>query len=61
VSSIDLFSIIASICGLTLPTQNIDAVDILPLLHGKDVKPRRYFYYYYDKNNLKAVRRDDWK
>jgi arylsulfatase len=56
VSSIDLFSIIASICGITLPTQNIDGVDILPLLHGKDVKPRRYFYYYYYKNNLKAVR-----
>jgi arylsulfatase len=56
VSSIDLFSIIASIFGITLPTQNIDGVDILPLLHGKDVKPRRYFYYYYYKNNLKAVR-----
>jgi arylsulfatase len=39
----------------------IDGVDILPLLQGKEVTPRRYFYYYNDKNKLKEVRRDDWK
>jgi hypothetical protein len=61
VSSIDLFPTIADICQVSLPSQKIDGVDILPLLQGKDVTPRRYFYYYYDKNNLKAVRRDDWK
>jgi arylsulfatase len=61
-STIDLFPTVASICGLPLPAQRIDGVDILPLLQGKtDVSPRKYFYYYYDRNNLKAVRRDDWK
>jgi len=61
-STIDLFPTVASICGLSLPAQRIDGVDILPLLQGKtDVSPRKYFYYYYDRNNLKAVRRDDWK
>jgi arylsulfatase len=61
-STIDLFPTVASICGVPLPAQRIDGVDILPLLQGKtDVSPRKYFYYYYDRNNLKAVRRDDWK
>jgi arylsulfatase len=30
-------------------------------MEGKDATPRKHFYYYYDKNNLKAVRRDNWK
>ena len=61
-STIDIFPTIASICGLKLPNQKIDGVDILPLLKGKaDVSPRQYFYYYYNVNSLKAVRRDHWK
>ena len=61
-SSIDLLPTLASICGLKTPENKIDGVNIKDLLKGKtDVSPRKYFYYYYDANSLKAVRRDDWK
>jgi len=61
-STIDLFPTIASICGAKLPDKKIDGVDILPLLKGDmEATPRKYFYYYYRKNHLEAVRRDDWK
>jgi len=61
-SSIDLLPTLASICGLETPENKIDGVNIADLIKGKtDVNPRRYFYYYYDENSLKAVRRDDWK
>lgn len=61
-SSIDLLPTFATICGLQMPVNKIDGVDITDLLKGKtDVSPRQNFYYYYDDNSLKAVRRDDWK
>ena len=61
-SSIDILPTLAAICHLNLPKNKIDGVNISDLLIGKaEISPRRYFYYYYDKNSLKAVRRDDWK
>jgi len=61
-SSIDLYPTLAAVCGLKLPACKIDGVDISELLKGRtDVNPRRYFYYYYNANSLKAVRRDNWK
>jgi arylsulfatase A-like enzyme len=60
-ATIDLFPTIAAICGLSLPNHPIDGIDIMPLLLGQDRNPRKYLYYYYDRNNLKGVRRDDWK
>ncbi len=60
-ATIDIFPTIASLCNLKLPENKIDGVDILPLLKGQDVTPRKYLYYYYNRNSLKAVRRDDWK
>ncbi|AEI47134.1 sulfatase family protein [Runella slithyformis] len=61
-STIDLLPTIAHICGTKLPARPIDGVDILPLLKGDmEATPRRYFYYFYRRNNLEAVRRDDWK
>jgi arylsulfatase A-like enzyme len=45
-----------------MPVNKIDGVNIADLIKGKtDVSPRQNFYYYYDDNSLKAVRRDDWK
>lgn len=61
-SSIDLLPTFVAICGLKMPANKIDGVDITDLLKGKaKASPRRNFYYYFDSNALKAVRRDDWK
>jgi len=61
-SSIDILPTLAEITGADLPSQIIDGVSILNLLKGdKTVTPRHEFYYYYDKNSLKAVQRDYWK
>lgn len=61
-STIDLLPTIAKICNTKLPDKKIDGIDILPLLKGDmAATPRKYFYYYYRKNSLEAVRRDDWK
>lgn len=61
-STIDLLPTLAAVCGLEMPDNKIDGVDISDLLKGeKESNPRKYFYYYNDKNSLKAVRRDNWK
>jgi arylsulfatase len=61
-SSIDLLPTLVAICGLQMPVNKIDGVDITDLLKGiAKPSPRSNFYYYFDDNSLKAVRRDDWK
>lgn len=61
-ATIDILPTIASVCNAKLPNNQIDGLDILPILQNKVAdSPRKYFYYYYNKNALKAVRRDDWK
>ncbi|MBK7871529.1 MAG: sulfatase [Saprospiraceae bacterium] len=61
-STIDLLPTIATICDAKLPNRKIDGVNILSLLQGDmEATPRKYFYYYYRRNHLEAVRRDDWK
>lgn len=61
-STIDLLPTIAQICHAKLPDHKIDGVDILQLIKGNtEVNPRKVFYYYYGKNNLEAVRYNDWK
>jgi len=61
-SAIDLLPTIANICGLELPRHKIDGVNILPLLmDDPDANPRTEFVYYYQKNSLEAVRKDEWK
>ncbi|MDX1939323.1 MAG: sulfatase [Saprospiraceae bacterium] len=61
-STIDLLPTIATVCDAKLPNRKIDGVNILSLLKGDmETTPRKYFYYYYRKNHLEAVRRDDWK
>lgn len=61
-STIDLLPTIAGICKTALPSRKIDGVNILGLLkqqQGKD--PRDEFVYYYDANNLKGIRKGQWK
>ncbi len=61
-STLDILPTIAYITGADLPKKTIDGLNIISLLKGKiDESPRKYFYYYYGKNDLKAVRRDNWK
>ena len=61
-STIDIYPTLANIVGAKLPDHKIDGVDIIPLLRGDmSASPRKYFYYFYNKNDLKAVRRDNWK
>ena len=61
-SSIDLLPTIAHLCGAPLPPQKIDGVNITALLMGDDTaRPREYFLYYYQRNNLEGVRNDRFK
>ncbi len=61
-STIDLLPTIASICGTSLPKNKIDGVSLMPILNGDmTAKPREFFAYYYRRNNLEAVRKDQWK
>jgi arylsulfatase len=61
-SSIDLLPTISRLCDAPLPSLKIDGVDISPLMLGDEtVKPRAYFLYYYQRNNLEAVRNDRFK
>src|SRR5690606_19349460 len=62
VSGIDILPTLAKLCKLDTVTRKIDGVDISGLFYNDpDANPRRSFYYYYDENSLKAVRKDDWK
>ncbi|MEY3152468.1 MAG: hypothetical protein RLZZ333_1065 [Bacteroidota bacterium] len=61
-STIDVLPTIAALTKTKLPERKIDGVDLWPLLMGDLSKsPRSEFYYYYRKNSLEAVRKDNWK
>ncbi len=61
-STIDIFPTVADILSVKLPDQKIDGLSLLPVLKGDISKAtRKEFYYYYRKNNLEAVRLEDWK
>jgi len=61
-ATIDVFPTIANIVSSDLPKHKIDGVDISSILEGRrDSNPRDHLYYYYGKNNLEAVRKDNWK
>ena len=61
-TTMDVLPTIASICNAKQPANKIDGVNILDLLLGKaNANPRDEFIYYYDKNNLKAIRKGNWK
>ena len=61
-ATIDVFPTIDNIVSSELPKHKIDGVDISSILEGRrDSNPRDHLYYYYGKNNLEAVRKDNWK
>jgi arylsulfatase len=61
--TIDLFPTIARLIGAELPKHKIDGLDIWPLLSGDpNAKcPHEAFYFYYEVNQLQAVRSGPWK
>ena len=61
-ASIDLLPTIAAIADGSLPNHKIDGVNILPLMKAdSQADPRKVFYYYYNRNHLEAVCKEQWK
>jgi arylsulfatase len=61
-TNMDILPTIVNITGAPSPKNKIDGLSFMPLLRGKAATgPREVFYYYYDQNNLKAVRYKNWK
>ena len=62
VMSIDVLPTIAGLVGATLPSLPIDGLDVWDVLTGEsEASPHEAFFYYYNKNELWAVRQGDWK
>jgi arylsulfatase A-like enzyme len=61
-ASMDLLPTLVTICKAQMPVQKIDGVNILPLLKQEEnANPRDEMVYYYDRNNLKCIRKGQWK
>lgn len=61
-TTMDVLPTLSNICGTTMPVNTIDGIDFTAVLRG-DLRssPRDEFAYYYDRNNLKAIRKGHWK
>lgn len=61
-ATMDVLPTISEITGAKLPVQKIDGVNIISLMKGEEnANPRETFFYYYGKNELQAIRKDNWK
>lgn len=62
-STIDILPTLAAITGAALPESKIDGLDISAVLTRKEEVQLtdRTFYYYYNQNDLEAVRKGYWK
>jgi arylsulfatase len=61
--TIDLFPTIARLIGAELPPRKIDGLDVWPLLAGEPgaKNPHDAYFFYYEDNQLQAVRSGPWK
>ncbi|MFO0936014.1 MAG: sulfatase [Gemmataceae bacterium] len=61
--TIDILPTVAKLIGAELPKHKIDGLDIWPLLKGEAgaKSPHEAFYFYYQDNQLQAVRSGKWK
>ena len=61
--TIDLLPTIAKLVGAELPRHKIDGLDIWPLLAGEAnaKNPHEAYFFYYNTNELQAVRSGKWK
>jgi arylsulfatase len=61
-AALDILPTIVEATGAKLPKRRIDGVSVLEVLKGSiTINPRTSFLYYYRKNNLEAVRDENWK
>lgn len=63
VTTMDLLPTFAGLAGAQVPTDRIiDGHDVWPLIEGKTAASTPYeIFYYYDQDQLQAVRRGPWK
>ena len=63
INAMDVFPTLSEIIGAPLPTDRVyDGESLLPLFEGKPLKRTANSpFYYYNCENLQAVRRGDWK
>jgi arylsulfatase len=61
--TIDIFPTIARLIGAKLPDHPIDGKDMWPLISGAPgaKSPQEAYFFYYNANDLLAVRKGDWK
>ncbi len=61
--TIDIFPTLAKLIGAELPPHKIDGLDVWPLLADLPgaKNPHSAYYFYYNKNDLQAVRSGEWK
>jgi arylsulfatase A-like enzyme len=61
--TIDLLPTIAQITGAKLPERKLDGLDIWPLFTGEPgaKNPHDAYFFYYNQNELQAVRSGEWK
>jgi arylsulfatase len=61
--TIDILPTLARLVGAELPGHPIDGVDVWPLIAGQPGahNPHDAYYFYYNKNELHAVRSGEWK
>lgn len=61
-SAIDILPTIADLTNSELPPLKIDGVSLKEVLfNNKNAHPRNQFWYYYENNQLQAIRFGDWK
>lgn len=61
-TTMDILPTLADITGAKPPEKKIDGVDFVSVLKGDPhANPRDVFVYYYDRNNLKGIRKGHWK
>ncbi len=61
-TTMDILPTLVDICSAKMPVKKIDGIDFKKVLLGDNhVNPRDEFAYYYDENNLKAIRKGNWK
>lgn len=61
-TTMDVLPTLMDVCNAKMPVKKIDGIDFAKVLMGDThSNPRSEFVYYYDINNLKAIRKGMWK